>query len=204
MQLRAMEDNAKRDDQKFNKLIEQLKVGTGPRPSSSGATSGNTYRGNSSGGQLTEAFRAIICWFCGERGHLSGQCMVRKNYVDDGKIIIRNGNVPCLPDGKPLPPRNGDGPSQKAAVDNYYRDNSASVHAQLMDMQEQEREDIEAYTRAFAKLDKEYNDRVSRDRLDKIDKKRPLAVQTRNSKEQAPEDSEESEEEEDEFERGFH
>lgn len=41
----------------------------------------------------------LICWFCGEIGHMSGRCLVRQKYVDEGKIILRGSTV-CLPSGQ--------------------------------------------------------------------------------------------------------
>ena len=45
--------------------------------------------------------RDLTCWFCGEKGHMSGRCMVRQRYIDDGKIILKGSTV-CLPNGQAI------------------------------------------------------------------------------------------------------
>ena len=45
--------------------------------------------------------RDLMCWFCGENGHMSGRCLVRQRYIDEGKIILRGSTV-CLPNGQSI------------------------------------------------------------------------------------------------------
>ncbi|KAF5369722.1 hypothetical protein D9757_011997 [Collybiopsis confluens] len=68
--------------------------------------------------------RDIICWFCGEAGHLSGRCMVRQKYLDEGKIILRGTNV-CMPSGQVVYYTTGKD-CQKMQVDQAIRDTKQS------------------------------------------------------------------------------
>jgi len=69
---------------------------------------------------VESVLRDILCWFCGEQGHLSGRCLVRQKYLDEGKIILKGLKV-CLPNGQAIYYSTG-GDCQKLQVDKQSRD----------------------------------------------------------------------------------
>ncbi|KAE9403171.1 hypothetical protein BT96DRAFT_936697 [Gymnopus androsaceus JB14] len=83
-----------------------------PQPHASGPSKGSK--------DVESVLRDILCWFCGEQGHLSGRCLVRQKYLDEGKIILKGLKV-CLPNGQAIYYSTG-GDCQKLQVDKQSRD----------------------------------------------------------------------------------
>lgn len=95
--------------------------------------------------------RELICWFCGERGHMSGRCLCRQKYIDEGKIILRGSKV-CLPNGQSIFYSVG-GDCQKLQVDKIIRETQQSnMYGEVLsaeDLASTPLEEVQAYLEAL-------------------------------------------------------
>jgi hypothetical protein len=140
----------------------------------------NHFQGKSSR-EMDGTVRDIICWFCGEAGHLSGRCMVRQKYLEEGKIILRGTNV-CLPSGQIVYYTAGRD-CQKVQVDQAIRDTKQSNMLREMlsedDLASTPLEELEAYVVAL-KERKRMTSLIQQLRLGEYDDEEEQEVQAVN------------------------
>ena len=96
-----------------------------------GWNSGNSGRGRSDYNQYSQAPRSSEpCFYCGEHGHMQGECEHRQRHLREG-LVIMEGNSIRLPNGAWLPKAPIGEPRKplKARVEEFYANKKESVQS---------------------------------------------------------------------------